>query len=92
MIAVIIGIIGIIILIGFIGLIIYAASQFVIPDYYCPKCGTKMKVFKSNVYTGQVIYRCPVCGNEVLSYYDDDELMCDENNDKKSKNNKSKDA
>lgn len=75
-----IAIIAILALIMFIGFIIFMgdiATALIIPPQYCPDDNTEMKIIASNIYTGRVVYECPKCGKRVNYYYDEDELMRD---------------
>lgn len=46
-------------------------ADVVLPKQECPECKTEMDVKLHNIYTGQVLYRCPKCGREVYIHYDD---------------------
>lgn len=56
---------------GFAILVGNILSDVVLPKQECPKCKTEMDVKLHNIYTGQVLYRCPKCEREVHIHYDD---------------------
>lgn len=58
-------------LIGFAILVSNILAGVVLPKQECPECKTEMDVKLHNIYTGQVLYRCPKCGREVHIHYDD---------------------
>lgn len=57
-------------LIGFVVLVGNILARVVLPKQDCPDCKTEMDVKLHNIYTGQVLYRCPKCGKEVYIHYD----------------------
>ena len=56
---------------GFAILVGNILAGVVLPKQDCPDCKTEMDVKLHNIYTGQVLYRCPKCGKEVYIHYDD---------------------
>ena len=46
-------------------------TDAVLPKQECPECKTEMDVKLHNIYTGQVLYRCPKCGREIYIHYED---------------------
>lgn len=56
---------------GFAILVGNILAGVVLPKQECPECKTEMDVKLHNIYTGQVLYRCPKCGKEVYIHYDD---------------------
>lgn len=87
-------IVGLAILIGFIILIGNVSAAIFIPPQKCPDCHAEMEIMMSNIYTGQVLYKCPRCGKCVSYHYDENELVREDDgfthplNHHKSKTNK----
>lgn len=82
------------VIIGFVILIGNISATILIPPQKCPDCHTEMEVIMSNIYTGQVLYKCPNCGKRVSYHYNENELVREDDgftcplNHHKSKTNK----
>lgn len=67
--------IGIILVICFAIFVDNVSVATLMPPQECPDCHNKMKIIKSNIYTGQALYECSKCHKRVSYHYDEDELI-----------------
>lgn len=68
---VVLAILILLLIFGFAILVGNILAGVVLPKQECPECKTKMDVKLHDIYTRQVLYRCPKCGREVNIHYDD---------------------